>query len=73
MLACVPFGTILWRMRNARMREEDQKLRDVQLARLQSLQVRMKNEFVPPGYPDLPNVRLAGLLAASRNEPSEPH
>jgi hypothetical protein len=73
MLAGVPFGAILWRKHNVRMREEDQKLRDVQLARLQSLQVRMKNEFVPPGYLDLPSVRLAGLLAASRDEPSETH
>jgi len=72
MLACVPFGTILWRKHNARMREKDQELRDAQLAQLQSLKDRMKDEPVPLGYPDLPSVRLAGLLAAPRDLPSEP-
>jgi hypothetical protein len=70
-LACVPFGTILRRKRNARMTEKDQELRKVQLARLQSLENRMKDELVPSGYLDLPSVRLAGLLTAPHDVPSE--
>jgi hypothetical protein len=71
-LACVPFGLILCRRHNARTREKDEELRDAQLARLQSVEDRMKDELVPRGYLDLPSVRLAMLLAAPRDEPSEP-
>jgi hypothetical protein len=71
-VGCIPFGTVVWRKREAQLREEDEKWRDTQLARLQSLRDRMKDQPVPLGYPDLPSVRLAGLLAAPRDEPSEP-
>lgn len=64
-------AVFLWRKRNARMRDEARKLREAQRARLQSLQVRMKTECAPPGYLDLPHVRLALLLAASGDRPRE--
>ena len=71
LLGRFPFGTSLRRKHDARMRKEDQELRELQLARLQSVQDRMRDQLPHLGYPDLPNVRLAGLLAASGDEPCE--
>ena len=71
-LASVPICMGLWRQYDARMRERDKDLRKTQLARLRSLENRMKDEFVPLGYLDLPSVRLAGLLTAPHDVSPEP-
>ena len=71
MATCVYFGMILWRKHGARLRKKDQKLRDAQFARLRFLEDRMKGEPSFGVYQDVENLRLAGLLAAPRDEPSE--
>lgn len=70
MLALIPFGTVLERKLQSRLGDGDRKWRDRQAARLESLKQRMKAEedFAVMRYSDLPNVRLAGLLAAPRDE-----
>lgn len=74
LVTCVPFGTAILRKREARLREEEQSRRDRQVARLESLKKRMQaeEEFATIRYPDLPHVRLAGLLAVPRDARVEP-
>lgn len=66
-LVCLPIGWMLWRRRLAQVSDLDQKWRDYQEARLESLQDRLAAQSAlkppePPGYPELPAVPLAGLL-----------
>jgi hypothetical protein len=70
MLAFIPFGTVLERKLQSRSGEEDREWRERQAARFESLKQRLKaaEDFAVIRYPDLPNVRLAGLLAAPRDE-----
>jgi hypothetical protein len=74
LLNCVPLGTSIRLKREAKLREEERGWQDHQAARLESLKQRMQaeEEFATIRYPDLPHVRLAGLLAASINERVEP-
>lgn len=74
MLTCIPFGTIIWRKVEAKLHEEDQKWRDQQAARLETLKQRINAEADLVNawcYPDLPSVPLAGLLAPPSNAPLE--
>ncbi len=71
LLSCVPS---VRRKREAELREEERQWREHQAARLESLKKRMQaeEEFNTLRYPDLPHVRLAGLLAAPRDGRVEP-
>jgi len=70
LLACVPLGAILWRRRDAVMREKDLQLRNLQLSRLQSLRELLQDAPARAGYPDLPGMHLAELIAVQSDEES---
>ncbi len=62
-VACVQLSSNLWRKHKARLCEEEQSWHDTQIARLKSLEYLLKTQYpAPTGYPELPKVRLAGLL-----------
>jgi hypothetical protein len=69
-LALIPFGAVLKRKLQSRFGDGDRKWRNGQAARFESLKRRMKaqEDFATVRYPDLPNVHLAGLLAAPRDQ-----
>jgi hypothetical protein len=69
----VLIGWTLWRKHRARMCEEDRQWRDAQAAQLKSVKERLKAQMAPEPdvYPELPKVRLAGLLAPPRQAPFE--
>ena len=70
MLGSLPSVLVLWRKHKATSSERDQKWRDYQVARLESLVDRMKKAEVAPApmcYPELPSVPLAGLLPPPRS------
>jgi hypothetical protein len=73
MLACVPFGTILWRKHDSKLCEKDRKWRDHQVARLEFLKDCMKAETdpAPASHPELQSVHLAGSLSTPGNVPFE--
>jgi len=74
LLNWVPLGTSIRLKREARLHEKEREWRDQQAARLESLKKRMQaeEEFATARYADLPQVRLAGLLAAPRDARVEP-
>lgn len=69
-LALIPFGAVFERKLQSRVGDGDRKWRNGQAARFESLKRRMKaqEDFATVRYPDLPNVHLAGLLAAPRDQ-----
>ena len=73
LLNWVPLGRSIRLKREAKLREEEREWRDQQVARLESLKKRMQAEedFATLRYSDLPQVRLAGLLAAPRDTHGE--
>ena len=73
MLVGILIGWTLWHKRQARECEEDRQWRDAQAAQFRSVEERMKAQLTPKPevYPDLPKVRLAGLLAPPQHAPLE--
>lgn len=55
LLALAPVGHILWRRQQSKLSEADQKLREAQLAKLESVKKRFKAETYLPriGYSEL--------------------
>lgn len=68
MLAAIPLGRLIRRKREERVSTEEREWREAQAAQLESVKERMKVEIDPEPmvYPELPRVRLAGLLAPPR-------
>jgi hypothetical protein len=68
MLAAIPLGRLLRRVREEKVRSVERKWREAQAAQLESVKERMNVEIdpAPMVYPELPRVRLAGLLAPPR-------
>jgi hypothetical protein len=67
-LAAIPLGRLLRGKWEAKVRTEEREWREAQAAQLESVKERMNVEIdpAPMVYPELPRVRLAGLLAPPR-------